>query len=62
MLLAPESNDKEMLKLYGGNTLSCMYREIRSGYIDKEVEFDSLLNKDVKEIIRVTTINRTIKS
>ncbi|CAO3680738.1 unnamed protein product [Rhizopus stolonifer] len=51
MLLAPEANDKEMLDLYGINTLSCMYREIRSQYIDKDVAFDLNLTKDVKNII-----------
>lgn len=62
MLLAPESNDKEMIKLYDNNTLSFTYHEIRSRYIDKEVEFDSLLDKDVKKTIQVTTSIRTIES
>lgn len=61
MLLISESNDKDMLALYGENILDSIYRDIRGFYIDKTITFDSNLTNVVKTIIVVNVINRPIK-
>jgi hypothetical protein len=54
MLLVPQSNDKDMVNLFGADTLSSIYREIRDVYIDHGIDLEASLAKNIKKTIRVT--------
>ncbi|KAG0736632.1 hypothetical protein G6F23_010833 [Rhizopus arrhizus] len=52
MLLVPQSNDKDMVDLFGADTLSSIYREIRDAYIDHGIELEASLAKNIKKTMR----------
>jgi hypothetical protein len=54
MLLVPQFSDKDMVSLFGADTLSSIYREIHDAYIDHGIELEASLAKNIKKTIRVT--------
>lgn len=54
MLLVPQCNDKDMVNLFGAETLSSIYHEIRDAFIDHDIELEASLAKTIKKTITVT--------
>ena len=54
MLLSPDTNDDDMVEIFGANNLDDYYTALKDKYFTREITFDTTFYVEIKEIIDVS--------